>query len=364
MIARFRVLLPFTLSLRQGDVIRPVGLSRGGYSLTLFPPYEARVKSAALAASSTTPLRQVLEDLLPAEPQGATETVLVSDAPSIPANALQIDVHKETFDRRRNISGPETNADPPIDLLFEVVNSLLVRLRSLVATSNVRAVARNQVFWRLDYLTDGGEPLPASPELIRRRMGGVGQWRLTALTADVWAQVLGLPDDYEPPVWQTLLLDAQALLPEVGPALVLAAGALETLIEGVLEILASRSGLAAGLWEWINDRGDYRKEPSMEERFDVLLRSLSGKSLKDERELWEAFKNLKDARNSFAHTGRAEVVGRATPVTLEMAYEYVGKAGQIAAWTDALLPPEHRLPRLERPPAIAATRVITEPATP
>jgi hypothetical protein len=91
------------------------------------------------------------------------------------------------------------------------------------------------------------------------------------------------------------------LLPEVGPALVLAVTALETLISATLNQLASSANLPSGLWEWINNRGDYRKEPSVEEQFDVLLRVLAGKSLRNQSDLWRGFKDLKEARNSFVH---------------------------------------------------------------
>src|SRR5207237_6819056 len=100
------------------------------------------------------------------------------------------------------------------------------------------------------------------------------------------------PDDFRPTAWDTLLPDALDLLPEVGPTIVLAFAAIETRIEAAVERLAAATELSDDLWEWIKKReGDYRKEPSVKEQLDPLLRALSGHTLKEARRLWEAFQN-------------------------------------------------------------------------
>ena len=125
----------------------------------------------------------------------------------------------------------------------------------------------------------------------------------------------------------------------------MAAAALEVLIEVALSCLASINEMPKGLWEWINNRGDYRKEPSEEEKYDNLLYILANKSLKAEQPLWEAFKNIKSARNSFLHEGKL-VIGK-EDLTIEKSIMLISKAKEIAVWIEQLLPIEKRAPILE-----------------
>jgi hypothetical protein len=96
------------------------------------------------------------------------------------------------------------------------------------------------------------------------------------------------------------------------------------------------------LWHYINNRGDYQKDPSVKEEYDVLLRALTGRSLKEEPVLWEAFCNLRGARNALVHGGTLTIGGR--PITRNQAYELVGRAKEIALWVESLLPGSARRP--------------------
>ena len=102
------------------------------------------------------------------------------------------------------------------------------------------------------------------------------------------------------PIYISLVLDSEAALPDAGAAIALASTALETLIETHLGRLAAAK--CPELWSWIANRGH---GPSTEEQFDVLLKIFSGKSLKDEKGLWDAFQRLQRARNKFVHTGKS-----------------------------------------------------------
>lgn len=97
------------------------------------------------------------------------------------------------------------------------------------------------------------------------------------------------------------------------------------------------------MWDWIQDRGDYRKEPSSAERFDTLLRAISGRSLKEVNHLWEGFRNLRQARNSFAHDGLAVIGNR--QVDRQEAVRLVAMAREIIDWIDDLLPAAERRPK-------------------
>ncbi len=107
-----------------------------------------------------------------------------------------------------------------------------------------------------------------------------------------------------------------------------AATALEVFIATALDVLATEEGTPAELWSWINKRDNHHElEPSTTEQFDVLLRCFTGHSLQDEPALWEAYRNLKSARNAFVHNGNATIGN--TPVDAETANKLIGKAGEI-----------------------------------
>jgi len=151
------------------------------------------------------------------------------------------------------------------------------------------------------------------------------------MTLPVWKDANELPPNYQPPPWEELLLDAQSDLPRVGPAVVLAATALEVFIAHVLDELAPRSSVPTPLWSWLNDRDDnHLRQPSVEEQYDKLLLVLTGHSLKTETKLWESFMNLKTARNTFVHggaatVGKVEVSAETASKLLDAAFEIVAK---------------------------------------
>ncbi|MGD1070644.1 MAG: hypothetical protein ABSB15_10935 [Bryobacteraceae bacterium] len=74
----------------------------------------------------------------------------------------------------------------------------------------------------------------------------------------------------------------------------------------------------------------------MSEQYDVLLKFLTGHSLKEESELWASFQNLKQARNRFVHEGLASI-GK-VPVDAAKAEELVRSAPKIIARIREWLP--------------------------
>lgn len=88
-------------------------------------------------------------------------------------------------------------------------------------------------------------------------------------------------------------------------------------------------------------RGGFLKEPSVSEKYDQVLFLLMGRSLcRDEPPLWHDFSELKKARNSMVHEGRA-LVGK-KEVTPKRAKELVESAGRIISWVEALMPEDKR----------------------
>ena len=144
---------------------------------------------------------------------------------------------------------------------------------------------------------------------------------------------------------ELLFLDAKAQFPEIGPSIVLAATALEVFISYVLNSIVVKSKIPLELWNWISDRDFWLKQPSEEEKYSILLKILLGISLKDNNELWEVFKNLKKARNSFVHGGIAKI-GKET-LDVKKAQKLIEKAREITLYIREHLPSEIQWPKYD-----------------
>jgi hypothetical protein len=275
----------------------------------------------------------------------------------VAADVIQVDFRAEDFDRRRGVSD-----DPPLSLLFEVVNGFLARYRTLARGFAITALAPTNTKWRIEYLNDDESELEPQEGLMRARVGATFTVELMGLPNSLWDRVHELPADYRATAWDELLLDAFARLPHVGAAIVLGFSALEVRIEAALNDLARLYGVRSEMWDWINDRGDYRKEPSTLEQFDSLLKAVTGKSLKEESRLWDGLQHLRKARNSFAHDGIAVLGG--IPVDAARATELLQMAAEIIDWVDLLLPAEFRRPRHDVEMRFEADTVFAAPTPP
>lgn len=331
MLARLHVLLPFRFVLAEGEQFQIHAYADEGYAVHVFP----LVKS---------------DQQYPPDRVGELK---LDGRVAFQADALRIDFQKESFDRRDGLV-----FDPPEPVVRRAINSILVRLRHVTRAPALRPVVEfPNSTWRLEYLNDDGSELPAEKGLVRMR-GGLGMsFSWIAVNTAVWADVHRVNPDWEPPPWEELLLDAEGDLPRIGPALVLAATALEVLIARILDALAESGGVQTDLWKWINERGNYLREPTVEEQFDALLKFFIGHSLKENNRLWESFLQLKNARNSFVHEGRAAIKGVA--VSIEAARTLVRTASEIAAQVRAWLPADMQWPVFQHSVQIQATLKLT-----
>jgi hypothetical protein len=145
-----------------------------------------------------------------------------------------------------------------------------------------------------------------------------------------------------------LLMDAIRLLPEVGPAIVLAYSALETAIAVALDSLVLTSSVPEELWNWLNHRGnDFRKTPSVSEQWNELLKMLTGHSLMDQTTLWQTFQTLRYVRNEFAHKGLARAKGKTEEISEQDARNLVDGAVKIIDWLYPLIDPSFSRPEIE-----------------
>jgi len=269
---------------------------------------------------------------------------------------MRIDFHKEDFDRTAD--GP---TDPPEDVIRRAVTDFHAGLRFTTRAAHASPVSFPWNQWRLDYTKDDGSELETQKGYVKGRGTIQFQFSFIGISPEVWDNAFGLPSGFKIPVWDGLRLDALAALPSVGTALVLAATSLEVFISILLDDLAARQRLSDSLWTWITARGGRTlQQPSVEEQFDVLLKEFTGHTLKEDAALWEAFKNLRSARNSFVHEGVA-MVGK-TPLSKDDAAVLVGRVDSIIAKIREWIPEDIRWPVPQVQVNLEWTHTLIEPS--
>lgn len=312
MIARLHVQLPFIVAVPNAVEFSLHPYQDEGYRVCVYPP----VRSPECTAGDDVDVRM-----------GGRQSSF--------CDQLRIDFVCGSFSR-----GP-TDIDPPMTVIQRAVDSFVARLRHVGNAPQARPVPWPMATWHLEYLDDSGHELERDESLVRGRGGRTRSVSYVGLSEAVWEDIHALEPEFEPLAWEELLLEAQFELPRIGPSIVLSATALEVLISSSLQSLAGVSA-SAPLWQWVDNRSDFLKRPTVEEQFDSLLEIFTGHSLESDHELWQLFMNLKKARNAFVHTGVA-VIGR-EQVSIEKAAELVQGAVRIADQVRAWLPEDYRWP--------------------
>jgi hypothetical protein len=337
--AQLRVLLPFYVGVGPVPLV-PLVYAVDDYRVTVAPPYRSMLSGDDLVLDSTLTPAEVAERFEPRVSTDWPPVYLVDDVPWELANTFQVN-----FDRDSPYDRSPDSDDPPIEFCFDAVNSFLVRLRISTMSAFTRPVQRNATIWRLSYLGADGRPVERDParRTIAARAGKVSSANVVTLTGPVWEAVDDLPDTFRPRPWDTVLLDAFAALPELGAAIVLAHTAIEMRIDDALPRLAAQFGLAPGVWKWIDERErDYRREPSITEKLDILLGWLGGRSVAHDPTLWGRYQRLKRVRNKFVHEGR--LIDQEQPLSLDVAQELLVAARGVLDHIESQLAPDQRRP--------------------
>lgn len=317
MLARVYILLPFAFTIPKNATFNIYQFETDdGYIVRIYPP----VRSDKV------------------DRHHDAETIWLNDVEAVDVDVLRIDFQKEKFDRRE----ARHDTDPPEKLVHGIANDFLERARHVTNGSQIKTLS-TPLQYRVDYLNDD-ETAPASEKGLIKGKGTIGfkvSW--IGLNNEIWEDIFDTYDGVELPAWKGLLLDAYALLPAVGPSVVLAHTAIEVFVSTLLTKMVSIGKMDKELWEWLNTRGGNKlKEPSVEERLDFLSDYLVGASLKEQSGLWENFKKLRKARNSFAHEGVAKI--GSDLVTEDVARQLVGRAKEITDFFRGKLPEEQRWP--------------------
>ncbi len=345
MIAKFGYLLPYALWLPEGEEYTTYQYEDSGYLVHVQLP---------------------MHHNQPAKEQDPDE-VLLDGKKAFQASVIVIEFQKESFDRRQLTEpqkpGESALRDPPPALVKRALDSLITRIRYAARSHLMQPVDFPHGQWKIQYLNDDGSELQREEGFLRACGSVRLEVRVTALTPSVWNDANLLPIDFEVPAWEELLLDAVGESRKVGVAVTLAASALEVFISVMLsKLIEMRSADDLELYKWIDDRGNYWKEPSVLEQYDQLLKWAVGHSLKEVPDLWSAFQNLKSARNSFAHEGVATIGKGKKEVDGPMALGLVNDARKIIQQVRAWLPSELHWKQCSSSTRMEIKKVLLKPA--
>ena len=337
MLARVHIQLPYALLVPKDEQYNVYAYEKDGYVVRIYMPVPSESSNIYNEADSVT----------------------INGKEAFHADVLRIDYQKDEFYRKKvDVQKDGFVSDPPKDFIKDTANDFLARLRYVTGGGKIKLLQFPSINWNLQYLNDDGSELPEEKGYIRGLGGRKFEYSFVTLNREVWDDVHSLEPFHPTPVWKTLLLDAEAVLPEIGLAIILTFTALEVFISMILDEIDKTGKIETPLWDWINKRDFHLKEPSNEDKFSFLSDYLIGKSIKDDFKLWESFIDLRKARNSFAHNGVAIVNG--TEVTLLKAREFIMKANEIIKFIREDLPEEQLWPEFEHTIKIGVTQILME----
>ena len=115
MLARFRVLLPFTFHIPFDAGLEPASFDFEGYCVTIYPPMQGNVDSSVADITSEVPFLDAIANLDAARLTTPIRAVMINGKETVTANLLQIDfIAAREYERPRG----STRTDPPVDLFF------------------------------------------------------------------------------------------------------------------------------------------------------------------------------------------------------------------------------------------------------
>ena len=295
MIARLRFLIPFFLSLVEGEEQEPLTFATSMGRATLYPPIRVRHDFPSV---SRTGMRfgDFMEGWQEVPLEDALTGVLESGRRKLAANCLVMDIE---LNQETDLGKGAIAAEG-----FAVLSRALDLLRWRGQQYYIQPLDQYVLPWLLEYAGDvgkSGEQRGVQGEFVMRGLVGF-------VSKQAWIQV---GDDLElgaePPLPETLLDDALSRMPDVRSKMLTAWIALETFIRQFCDEEARRRRIDATFWNWLTKRDDdIDKQPSVSELLDGVLRFLTGSSMKTSRpDLWEEIQLLKKVRNMIAHEGKA-----------------------------------------------------------
>ena len=352
MLARVWVHLPYAFHRLPDDSLQPIRFRTGPTFASVYPPIQSISDEPSNDLVNGVPTH-----LLPAKDLRLTEMVRINGRATLAVNLLQIDFHAKRFNRREG--GSPFQVEPSIDRITLAANRILLRYRSLLYAPQVTPISFPWFSFAIHYLKDDEGEFARRNGLLRWRVGRSQPTAASAsITEEIWEPIRTSPTDYDDQQpWHLLLVEAIGLPPTaLGSKITLAQTALEVRASEALNVLARKRRIRAPIWRMLMEPDDPMKAPSLTDQLDTLLKVLGGRSLKEDGQLWESFRQLRRARNTFTHEARLMLGKR--PMTEADANQLLNAVVRIIAFIDALLPDKDR--RLV--PRVTAELTITGPA--
>ena len=357
MTAIFRALLPYSIYIpsdwQPNKSIR-IESKLDDLTADFLSPFRARMTHEDFALESNSGIMGSAPDLALDIDAKDSASMKINGCAAIPANCIQVNFRKVDFDRTINNNLPLVY-DPPIDFAFECANYLLDSIRALTKAPTVKPISSLSTFWLYLYRNDDFSELPEEDGKVRERCSTWMRYTISVLNPVLWSDLEKNLAECTLKPWEKLLLDAQDLLPEIGPAIVLAHTAIENLA-ALATNHHSQQKIPSDLWLWLTNRSPHYLEPSTADALDVIHKAFTCESLKDDPGLWEKFQHLRKARNTFVHEGLAKIGNE--EVDLKKAIELINGSGEIASWIEGRLPEKMKRFRSQSLPKIEISKRI------
>lgn len=330
MLAKFQIELPFEVAVPPDHKHDPIKYHEGDCAVRIDAPY----------------------NLSESKPYHWFGGIQFDGQPCQVADILTVWFEKPSFARTLNQS-----LEPSDATLQRALDEFVNRIRFIAEFSQAQRFVFSNAKWKITYLNDDLSALEKVEGLVRTRSGGEFNYTTVVCDDELWTAMRSLPNDFEAPAWHDIFLDAKACLPHIGSGVVLAATSLELFISDVLDRLVTSSAVPAELWGWINKPRS--NNPLVDEQFDTLLHVLCGHSLKEDNKLWQAFMNLKNARNNYVHGGIARISHNAPQLSIEDATALILHARKIIERVTLWLPEKYRAPFFVRNDPRGERTIIT-----
>jgi hypothetical protein len=327
MIARVGVHLPVSLWIAEGTHLDPLQVEHAGTKLTIHAPMQSSFDIRPDEDGSFN-VNALIDQLQPVAKPRRYEYVKMNGQFVWHADLLQIDFHRDEFERRKG-----TAEDPSPAVVEDVVQNIISRVRYTTGSPEFREFGLHETYWITRYLADDGMGLPEDVALIRARVHAPFKFVFSGIDTHSWQASRSLTFAFQPHPWERLYLDAHFLLPEVGPALTLALSAVETAADQLI-----RDRHPDG-----NEAESLIRSRRLGQRLDEVARELTGKSLKDETALWSGFNRLRLARNAASHAGKPVLDGR--EIDPRYAFEIIAASEAILRWVEQRMIPGHQTHR-------------------
>lgn len=306
MLARVQVPLPFNILVEANQQFILPTYHKNGYLIKIFPP----MRDPTIASNQE-----------PAQ-------FKMNDKEALLCNTIVLHFFKPEFERPlfKGTEKPE-NYDPTIELINETLNQFLLRLRGVTESPMIHPIDIQRNGWKIDYLNDDETPLPRDDKIYEGLHFAI-KGNYPKLNQEIWLEAFFSSHIPNQRNWEEFALDSYDVLPQIGLSIMLANIAMEIFIPNILTQLAEEKGIPDYTWwQWINNRKK-NKDPYIEDQYDGLLKILLGHSLKEDNRLWEAFTQLRNARNNFVHEGVARI-GSNEPLTENQTIELLQKRDEI-----------------------------------